>query len=65
MLKKNFFFAAVILSKQFTVNNFYQNSLFLLIEQIWSILKNVQGEHMYTCGGFVLMFGKTNTVFQV
>ena len=23
------------------------------------------GEHMYTCGGFVLMFGKTNTVFQV
>ena len=23
------------------------------------------GEHMYTCGGFVLMFGKTNTAFQV
>ena len=23
------------------------------------------GEHMYTCGGFVLMFGKTSTVFQV
>ena len=23
------------------------------------------GERMYTCGGFVLMFGKTNTVFQV
>ena len=23
------------------------------------------GEHMYTCGGFVLIFGKTNTVFQV
>ena len=23
------------------------------------------GEHMYTCGGFVLMSGKTNTVFQV
>ena len=21
-------------------------------------------EHMYTCGGFVLMFGKTNTVFE-
>ena len=20
------------------------------------------GEHMYTCGGFILMFGKTNTV---
>ena len=20
------------------------------------------GEHMYTCGGFVLMFGKTNTI---
>ena len=28
--------------------------------------KRVQdGDHMYTCGGFVLMFGKTNTVFQV
>ena len=23
------------------------------------------GERMYTCGGFVLKFGKTNTVFQV
>ena len=23
------------------------------------------GEHMYTGGGFVLMFGKTNTVFEV
>ena len=23
------------------------------------------GEHMCTCGGFVLMFGKTNTVFGV
>ena len=23
------------------------------------------GERMYTSGGFVLMFGKTNTVFQV
>ena len=22
------------------------------------------GEHMYTCGGFILMFGKTNTVFR-
>ena len=22
-------------------------------------------EILYTCGGFVLMFGKTNTVFQV
>ena len=20
------------------------------------------GEHMYTCGGFMLMYGKTNTV---
>ena len=22
------------------------------------------GEHMYTCGGLILMFGKTNTVFE-
>ena len=21
-----------------------------------------EGEHMYTCGGFILIFGKTNTV---
>ena len=21
------------------------------------------GEHMYTCGGFMLMYGKTNTIF--
>ena len=28
-------------------------------------LRVQDGEHMYTCGGFVLMFGKTNTVFQV
>ena len=22
----------------------------------------LKGEHMYTCGGFILIFGKTNTV---
>ena len=22
------------------------------------------GEHMYTCGGFILLFGKTNTKFK-
>ena len=21
------------------------------------------GEHVYTCGGFMLMYGKTNTIF--
>jgi len=21
------------------------------------------GEHMYTCGGFISIFGKTNTIF--
>jgi len=27
--------------------------------------KRVQdGEHMYTCGGFILIFGKTNTIMQ-
>ena len=25
----------------------------------WSVQ---DGEHMYTCGGFILIFGKTNTV---
>ena len=23
------------------------------------------GEHMYTCGGFILIFGKTNTLCKV
>ena len=28
--------------------------------------KRVQdGEHMYTCGGFILIYGKTNTIFKV
>ena len=22
------------------------------------------GEHVYTCGGFMLMYGKTNTILQ-
>ena len=22
----------------------------------------LEGEHMYTCGGFILIFGKTNTI---
>ena len=32
------------------------------------VMKNTEGklvqdgEHMYTCGGFILMFGKTNTI---
>ena len=38
--KQFFFFAAVILSKQLTVNNFYQNSLFLLID--WTDLINIK-----------------------
>ena len=33
------------------------------VNATWGMVQD--GEHMYTCGGFVLMFGKTNTVFQV
>ena len=29
---------------------------------ILDILTNSYGEHMYTCGGFILIFGKANTV---
>ena len=25
----------------------------------------LDGEHMYTCGGFILIFGKTNTICKV
>ena len=24
----------------------------------------LHGEHMYTCGGFILIFGKTNTILD-
>ena len=32
---------------------------------VWGGRRVQDGEHMYTCGRFVLIFGKTNTVFQV
>ena len=28
----------------------------------WDDPEGWNGEHMYTCGGFILIFGKTNTV---
>ena len=28
----------------------------------WYGRRAQDGEHMYTCGGFILMFGKTNTI---
>ena len=36
--------------KAFFMNVFMQN------------FTKADGEHMYTCGGFILIFGKTNTV---
>ena len=33
--------------------------------KIWKInikMSIVSGEHIYTCGGFILIFGKTNTI---
>ena len=44
------------------------------VEEVWKLSweslvdgegggRRVQdGEHMYTCGGFILIFGKTNTI---
>ena len=29
-------------------------------EGVWRRIQD--GEHMYTCGGFMLMYGKTNTI---
>ena len=29
---------------------------------VWGRRRVQDGEHMYTCGGFILIFGKTNTV---
>ena len=31
---------------------------------VWGGRRVQGGEHMYTCGGFILMFGKTNTIMQ-
>ena len=28
----------------------------------WGGRRVQDGEHMYTCGGFILIFGKTNTI---
>ena len=43
-----------------------KKSLILQVEWISKSGKLLKyEEHMYTCGGFVLMFGKTNTVFEV
>ena len=37
-----------------------QWSLNVLKEE--SYISHFDGEHMYTCGGFILIFGKTNTI---
>ena len=29
---------------------------------VWGGRRAQDGEHMYTCGGFILIFGKTNTI---
>ena len=29
---------------------------------VWGRRRVQDGEHMYTCGGFILIFGKTNTI---
>ena len=29
---------------------------------VWGGRRVQNGEHMYTCGGFILIFGKTNTI---
>ena len=58
-------------------NDFRQIAMLILLKLIWSLLgidnkekseKKIlirrvrDGEHMYTCGGFILIFGKTNTI---
>ena len=32
------------------------------VRQMLTSMRVQDGEHMYTCGGFILIFGKTNTV---
>ena len=39
--------------------NLYQKQL---IGMVWGGRRVQDGEHMYTCGGFILIFGKTNRI---
>ena len=32
---------------------------------VWGGRRVQDGEHMYACGGFILIFGKTNTVMYI
>ena len=33
-----------------------------LREMVWGGRRVQDGEHVYTCGGFMLIYGKTNTI---
>ena len=45
------------------INNLRYADDTTLVAESEEELKRVQdGEHMYTCGGFILIFGKTNTI---
>ena len=33
-----------------------------LRRMVWGGRRVQDGEHMYTCGGFILIYGKTNTI---
>ena len=39
-----------------------QDSLLYPVESTDNLTAIQDGEHMYTCGGFILIFGKTNTI---
>ena len=43
------------------------NTMDTSLSKLRKIVKDSEARRVavYTCGGFVLMFGKTNTVFQV
>ena len=33
-----------------------------IADKVGILPEELDGEHMYTCGGFILTFGKTNTI---
>ena len=56
-----------LISKLYSIsyaNNYFEIENWNALE-VWGgasiILNSVKGEHMYTCGGFILIFGKSNT----
>ena len=63
-LKLNIQKTKIIVSGPITSWEIDGGTVEIVAEFFWGGGRRVQdGEHMYTCGGFISIFGKTNTIF--